>query len=326
MVVATAEASVPGFLNHKTPIRYFEVVIMDRVGNRLWIGPEQAKCPLATVDLASGEVLPDPEYAQWEPMGVSRDGTLLAPTRPCVFRGTNKSELVVLDVHARQVRLHTRDHLVYGVVFSAKGTHALIEAYGGKPCLYRLDGPERVARAAKDFRLFCGDTDPLRDRFTVSAEKLNGRVYQTDLVTGDLEEVRLALRSPIGQLRYSPDGSRVFTAGKDDVVTCFDRSWEVVWRRDFTQLPDGPSGVWSSMSGLLVFPGRLGVVAGSTAANRWGTEYLLNAATGELVHQVEARQGRGLPKVEFGDSSVILFTGRVLDLATGEVGPRLWPS
>lgn len=109
-------------------------------------------------------------------------------------------------------------------------------------------------------------------------------------------------------------------------MTCFDRSWEVVWRRDFTQLPDGPSGVWSSMSGLLVFPGKLGVVAGGTAANRWGAEYLLDAATGELVHQVEARQGRGLPKVEFGDSSVILFTGRVLDLATGEVGPRLWPS
>lgn len=301
-------------------------MIIDRAGNRLWIGPEQAKHPLATVDLASGEVLPDPEYAQWEPMGVSRDGTLLALTRPCVFRGTNKSELVVLDVRSRQVRLHTRDHLVYGVVFSAKGTHALIEVYRSKPCLYRLDGPERVARAAKDFSFHGGDTDPLRDRFTVSAEKLNGRLYQTDLVTGDLEEVRLALRSPIGQLRYSPDGSRVFTAGKDDVVTCFDRSWEVVWRRDFTQLPDGPSGVWSSMSGLLVFPGRLGVVAGSTAANRWGTEYLLDAATGELVHQVEARQGRGLPKVEFGDSSVILFTGRVLDLATGEVGPRLWPS
>ena len=82
MVVATAEASLPGFLNHKTLIRYFEVVIIDRAGNRLWIGPEQAKCPLATVDLASGEVLPDPEYAQWEPMGVSRDGTLLALTRP----------------------------------------------------------------------------------------------------------------------------------------------------------------------------------------------------------------------------------------------------
>lgn len=149
-------------------------------------------------------------------------------------------------------------------------------------------------------------------------------MYQTDLVTGDLEEVRLALRSPIGQLRYSPDGSRVFTAAKDDVVTCFDRSWEVVWRRDFTQLPDGPSGVWSS--GLFVFPGRLGVVAGDTAANRWGTEYLLDAATGELVRQVEGRQGRGRPKVEFGDSSVILFTGQVLDLATGEVGPKLWPS
>jgi hypothetical protein len=68
------------------------------------------------------------------------------------------------------------------------------------------------------------------------------------------------------------------------------------------------------------------VVAGGTAANRWGTEYLLDAATGELLRQVEAGQGRGRPKVEFGDSSVVLFTGRVLDLATGEVGPRLWPS
>ncbi|MDY7087188.1 MAG: hypothetical protein SYR96_18985 [Actinomycetota bacterium] len=298
-------------------------MIVDHARGRVWLDARDHGDPpgLALLDPGAGTVEPVPEFSGHHVVGLSADGTLLALAGDVVAYGTNKSDLVVRHVPTGEVRLRTRRHLVYAVAFAPDGGHALVEAYNSRPRRYRLAGEDQdLGPVRAGFRMYAGEQDPVSGRFVAPAEK--GRLLATDIGAGDVEDVRLPLTASVGAVRFSPDGKHVFTADHEDVVTCFTRDWSPVWRTSFAGLPDEPSGIWSG--GLFVPSGGglVGVSAGETKANGWGTDYVLDAADGRLLRRIENYQGRGRIKTAYLGTRVLLHGGFELDLHTGELGRR----
>lgn len=300
-------------------------MIVDHARGRVWLDARDHGDPpgLALFDAGAGTTEPVPEFSGHHAVGLSPDGTLLALAGNVVAYGTNKSDLVVRHVPTGEVRLRTRRRLVYAVAFAPDGGHALVEAYNSRPRRYRLgagltDKDQDLGPVRAGFRMYPGDQDPVSGRFVAPAEK--GHLLATDIGTGDVEDVRLPLTAPVGAVRFAPDGQHVFTADRDDAVSCFTRDWSPVWRTTFADLPEGPSGIWSG--GLFVPSGGglVGVSSGETKANRWGTDYVLDAADGRLLRRIENYQGRGRITAAYLGTRVLLHGGAELDLATGELG------
>jgi hypothetical protein len=304
-------------------------MLVDHARKRVWLDARDHGDPpgLAVFDIDTGETTQLPEFPDHHAVGLSPDGALLAITRGVEAYGTNKSDLVVLHVPSGEVRLRTRRRLVYDVAFAPDGEHALVDAYNSRPRRYRLgaglkDRDQDLGPIGVDFRQYPGDQDPLSGRFLAPSANTPGRMLDTDIGTGDTADIRLPVATLVGAVRFSADGRHVFAVTRDDVVTCFARDWSPVWRADLAALPDGPSRLWAG--GLFVPPGGslLAVSAGSTAANNWGTDYVLSADDGRLLRRIEGYQGRGRIKSPYLKSSVLAYGGFELDLADGTIADR----
>lgn len=299
-------------------------MLVDHARRQVWLDARDHGDPsgLAVLDVDTGETRRLPEFADHRAVALSPDGTLLALTNGVEAYGTTKSDLAVLHVPTGEVRLRTRRRLVFDVAFAPDGVHALVEAYNSRPRRYRLgagrkDRDQDLGPVRADFRQYTGDQDPVTGRFLAPAANAPGGLLRTDIDTGDIEDIQLPVQALVGAVRFSPDGQHVFAVTRDDIVTCFARDWSPVWRADLTVLPDAPSMLWSG--GLFVPPdgGLLAVSAGSTAANNWGTDYVLSAHDGGLLRRIEVHQGRTRIKLPYLRTSVLTHGGFELDLATG---------
>lgn len=307
-------------------------MIIDGARGTVWLGPKDDGNPhgLAVLTPGVGTLAPDPDFPDWHPVALSPDGALVALTRDVLYRGTSRSELVVLRVADRAVLLRTKRHLVFDIAFAPDGQHVLVEAFRTKPRRYRLDEGSSGAPAvdteqdlgpiAVDVRQYCGDQDPVTGRIVVPSERARGRIHVVDIVTGSVEDVRLPSRSRVGALAYVADGERVVLVLEDETVHCLDRDWSPVWSVDMSVLPDGPGGLWA---GGVVVPSDGGLFclsASSTARNSWGTDYVLDAADGTLLRRIEGYHLRGRIRQAYLGTSVLVYGARILELATGVLG------
>lgn len=263
--------------------------------------------------------------------GVSGDGETLALGVNTVFRGANKVDLVVVRRDGTEL-LRTRDYLVYDVVFSHDARVLLLESFNNKPRRYVFSDAtgqyEDAGTLAKSFRQFAGGLDPQSDRFIAAAEsRFKGRVIVADLALGEVEEVRLPL-DVVQSVTFIAGGDGLIVRFEASGVARLSRDWQMIWQVDATNWHGAPPvdqpelGVLK-LSGSVYETGDGSLlcveVPGATTTNDWGTEYVLDPATGEVVRYVEAYQGRGRAQIAVGDQSLLLFNGHTLDLSTGQV-------
>lgn len=263
--------------------------------------------------------------------GVSDDGEILALGVNTVFRGTNKVDLTVVRRDGTEL-LRTRDHQVYAVAFSHDARALLLESFNNKPRRYALNDEtgqyEDAGTLAKDFRQFAGDLDPQSNRFVAAAEsRYKGRVVVADLTSGEVEEVRLPV-DIVHSVTFIAGGDGMIVRSGASTVTRLSRDWDVIWQVDATNWHGAPPIEQPELDALRlaknVFETGDGsflcaVVTGSTMTSNRGTEYVLDPATGEVVRYIEAYQGRGRAQNAVGERSLLLATGRTLDLSSGEV-------
>lgn len=262
--------------------------------------------------------------------GVSEDGGVLALGTDTVFRGANRTDLTVVRRDGA-VLLHTRDFLVYGVVFSHDARVMLLESFKNKPRRFVLDDAtgqyEDAGVLARDFRQHAGGLDPRSERFVAAAQsRTAGRVVVTDLATGEVAERKLTL-GLVHSVTFVAGGEGLIVRSGDAAVTRYSRDWELEWHVDGASWHGAPpldqpelgtlklgADAFETGDGSL-----LCVVAASTMTSAWGTEYLLDPASGEVLHHIDAAQGRGRVMGAVAERELLLFTGHTLTLPDGTV-------
>ncbi|WP_440312513.1 hypothetical protein [Leucobacter chromiireducens] len=262
--------------------------------------------------------------------GVAEDGGVLALGTDTVFRGANRTDLTI-GRRDGTVLLHTRDFLVYGVVFAHDARVILLESFKNKPRRFvfndATDHYEDAGVLARDFRQHAGGLDPRSERFVAAAQsRTAGRVVVTDLATGEVAERKLKL-GLVHSVTFVAGGDGLIVRSGDAVVTRYSRDWEVEWHVDGASWHGAPprdqpelgtlklgADVFETGDGSL-----LCVAAASTMASAWGTEYLLDPASGEVLHHIDASQGRGRVVGPVAERELLLFTGHTLSLPDGTV-------
>jgi WD40 repeat protein len=248
----------------------------------------------------------------------------------------------------------TRGTQLYGdqghvkvVAIDRKGEHALVGDHGGALCLWylRRAGQDRTAVAPHQGRTMLAHDGPVGvvrltadGRFAASAglEDRTARLWATG--TG----VPL-LTCPLGgvdpELRFSPDGSRLF-------VSCVGTlsAWDVRTRRHLYDRETGHGPLALSADGrVAVSPGLLKVEVWDTVSGRTVCElpernsvfdvspdgnYVVTAGRDRSLRMWDVRTGRCLHTLEGHPESVTLVTftadGRNLVSADLRPGIRLW--
>lgn len=262
------------------------------------------------------------EYTDWEPCALSPNGKHLAIKIPCSHRGAYRTELVVVTLPDKNSLLATKDYFVYDVAFDQPGNKLLIVPDKKKPFCYDLVTQQSIAELPGKIRLYKGAADPQKDAFLVPSDQLKGTCYVFDFTSLQTETIKTGIDVLISRMKYLADGDRVYAITDANTLYCFDRTFSIVWTKDFNYLGKqggriNSSDIFSTEDGKL-----LCVYSTATETNPWGAEYVIDSTTGEIVRQIENYQFRGRIGCNFFDNKVLLHTGKTMDLATAEVSEK----
>lgn len=258
-------------------------------------------------------------YLDWDAKGISTDGKRIALTAISSYKRAYRTDLAIIEHESQKVLLNTNDYYVYDVEFSLKGDKILIVADKKKPFCYDLSLQQITAELPKQIRTYKGDLDVLNDTFIAPCEKSKDTCYLFDFKTGHTETIKLGIKEIICQIKFSVDASFIYLITETNVLYCLDRNYKIKWSKDFNFLGEqggriNCSSIFQTENGQ-----NLAVYTSSTETNQWGAEYVIDAATGEIIKQIEGYQFRGRFSSNFFENKILLYTYKTIDLITGEV-------
>ena len=257
------------------------------------------------------------EYADWEPCCVSTDGKRFAIKTTCSNRGAYRTNVTVIDQN--EILYTTKDYYVYDIAFNVTGEKLLMVAEKKKPFCYNLSTQEIIAHLPKQIRLYKGDLDRRRDIFFAPCEKTKDTCYLFSFETGMTETIKMGTQALISRVKIDNDLEKIYLITETNILYCLDRTYKVIWKKDFNYLGLAggrihPSDIFISEDGKL-----LCVYSSASETNKWGTDYVVDSLSGEIINQIENYQFRGRLMDNYFGNKVLTYKLTTLDMLTGEI-------
>jgi WD40 repeat protein/serine/threonine protein kinase len=250
----------------------------------------------------------------------SRDGKLLASAWGDEKMLNTRGEVLVLDLATQAtIRVLRGEDRILGIAFSPDGKRlaaceaarsARVWEVGSGKCVHNLEGMQGYASSmacSPDGRwIAVGTGDPSEGRRW-------GRVYLWDAVTGQLAYQHTGHSDVIQGLAFSPDSTRLVTAGSDRVVQ--------IWSLDVAQPLLALKSHNAAVLGVAFAPDGRRLVSGGAD----GTVRLWEAGSGPRVRTLRGHS-ETINSVAFSPDGRLLATGggpsAVIRKGIGEV--KLW--
>jgi len=262
------------------------------------------------------------QFKDWKFSDISADKRYFALISDWItFRGTNKTEIVILDTVTEDIIFSTKDYMTYTVKFSADGTKLLFDVKGLKPFCIDLLSKTIVAKIPKSVRIFNGDFDLETDNFYAPVEKKKNTFCVFNFQDGNTQEYALKISACIHRVRFSNDRQKVYFLADDNALYCTDRDYKIIWKTDFNAVK--AKTVWSSAVYCSENGDMLCLEAAETASCKWGADFVVDASNGKILKQFDAYKGRGKLKSDYFGNKFVTFKGTTLDIETGEVSENI---
>ncbi|HBN6700781.1 hypothetical protein [Elizabethkingia anophelis] len=255
-------------------------------------------------------------YSDWKPESVSPDGNKIAITNyPSTKTKYSKTDLIVMDLNSQNVLLDTHKYFVLDTAFDVTGNKLLVTAHKMKTFCLDIFKNEISAELPKELRLYKGDLDPEHNSFIMPCEKAKDTCYTFDFTTGKTGIQKLGIKERICRIRYSIDLAHLYAISEANILYCFDRNYKIKWSKNFNDTGRiNSSDIYLTDNSMYI-----AVEAHDVKTNDWGTDFVIESNSGEIVNRIEGYQYRGRFATDYFKNRVLLHTFKTIDLITGHV-------
>jgi hypothetical protein len=260
-------------------------------------------------------------YLKYNPLAISPDGRFVCLNSEwLIVKGTNKTELVVLNIATQKVVYSTQAYLVHDAVLSWDGACLLIQASAKKPfCLNIADGTTLFEMTSKSVSFYQGTFNRANNSFMVPHPNKARSYFECSFP--DLTEHfhLVGVKTRLTRLRYAQATQLLYYTTEDNELGCLDTANRVVWRNDFKKLGIKDGRINASSLYLSEDEKLLCLPISDSQHNAFGLEYVISAETGEIIHTIEGFQYRGRISCDYFGNSLLTFTGHKIDLLSGVI-------
>ncbi|PUB34716.1 hypothetical protein C8J95_102384 [Elizabethkingia sp. YR214] len=255
-------------------------------------------------------------YAEWKPESISPDGNKIVITNyPSTKTKYSKTDLIVMDCSSQNVLFDTHKYFVLDTAFDATGSKLLVTAHKIKTFCLDILKNEIIAELPKELRLYNGDLDLEHNSFIMPYEKAKDTCHTFDFTTNEIGIQRFGIREKIRRIKYSIDSSQIYAISEANILYCFDEYYKIKWSKDFNDI----GRIDSSDIFITDDNNYIAVEAADVKTNDWGTDFVIECNSGEIVNQIEGYQYRGRFATDYFENKVLLHTFKTIDLITGHI-------
>ncbi len=259
------------------------------------------------------------DYEDWEPITISENSELIILKSQWIsYKGTNKTELIVLNIKTEEVIFSTKDFLVYDAIFNRENDSILLDAYNKKLFSIDLRTLDKIELPKKKLRIYKGAFNRFENKFYVPSETKKKCVFCFSFESGKTDEILVDVIAKIDSIKFF-DKEKTFILLSSNILYSFSENFKIQnWQLDFNRLEDKPSNIspkiFSSESQDLIF-----LSASSTIKNNWGVDYCVDLKKGIIVNFINNVQGRGRIAEHFFENEVLLHSGKTMNMVSGKI-------
>lgn len=260
------------------------------------------------------------EYENWEPITISNNSELLILKSQWIsHRGTNKTELIILNIKTEEIIFSTKDFLVYDSIFDKENDRVLLDVHNKKLFSLDLKTLEKTELPKKELRIYKGTFNSFENKFYVPSETKKKCVFCFSFETGETDEILIAVIGKIDKIKFFSKKRTFVVLTSENILYSFSENFKIKnWQLDFKELGDKPSNIsqkiFSSESQDFIF-----LSASSTIKNNWGVNYCVDFKTGNILNYINNMQGRGRIAEQFFGNEVLLHSGKTTDMISGKI-------
>ncbi len=260
------------------------------------------------------------EYEDWEPIAISDNLELIILNSKWIsHRGTNKTELIILNIKKGEIIFSTKDYLVYDSIFDKGNDRVLLDVYNKKLFSIDLKTLEEIELPKKELRIFKGTFNNFENTFYVPSETKKKCIFCFSFDTGKTDEILIDVIGKIDKIKFFNKEKTFVILSSENILYSFSENFKMKnWQLDFKELEDKPSNIsqkiFSSESQDLIF-----LSASSTIKNNWGVDYCIDLEKGIILSYINNQQGRGRIAEHFFENKVLLHSGKIMDMVSGRI-------
>ncbi|WP_298504622.1 hypothetical protein [uncultured Maribacter sp.] len=261
------------------------------------------------------------EYEDWEPITISDNSELLILKSQWIsHRGTNKTELIILNIKTEEIIFSTKDYLVYDSIFDKRNNRILLDVYNKKLFSLDLRNFEKTELPKKELRICKGTFIRFKNEFYVPSETKKKCIFCFSFETGETDEILIDVIGKIEKIKFLSREKTFVLLSSENILYSFSNNFNTKnWQIDFKQLEDKPNNIsrkiFSSESQDLIF-----LSASSTIKNNWGVDYCIDLKNGNILSYINNVKGRGRIAEHFFENQVLLHSGKTMDMISGKIG------
>ena len=259
-------------------------------------------------------------YEDWEPIAISNNAELLIlKSQGIIHRGTNKTELIILNIKKDEIIFSTKDFLVFDSIFDKGNDRVLLDVYNKKLFSLDLKTFVKTELPKKNLRIFKGTFNNFENMFYVPSETKKKCIFRFSFDTGVTDEILVDVIGKINKIKFFSKDKIFIILSSDNILYSFSKNLKIKnWQLDFKELDDKPSNIsykiLSSESQDLIY-----LSAPSTIKNNWGVDYCVDLEKGIILNYINSQQGRGRIAEHFFGNKVLLHSGKIMDMTSGKI-------